>query len=176
MGRSLLVACLWSLALVVLGALALGVVALIALGIASFSKQSGEVMRAVAMAWWVISAVAGVILIWVAAYASTGWGSRRRLIVGAGVGFALGAGYTLLGAELGIVVGLATGWAVVIPSEKMERIIARSVPALLVGVVSIPGMTRLGFAGVVAASPWAAALLVLIGDAAWTALGRIRKD
>jgi len=161
---------------VVLGALALGVVALIALGIASFSTQSGEVMHAVTIAWWLIVAAAGVILVWVAAYASTGWGSRRRLVVGAGVGLALGAGYTLLGAELGVVVGLATGWAVVIPAERMERIMARSVPALLAGLISLPGLTRLAYIGVAVASPWAAALLVLIGDVAWTALGRIRKD
>jgi hypothetical protein len=161
---------------VVLGVLALGVVALIALGIASFSKQSGEVMRAVAVAWWVIAATAGVILVWVAAYASTSWGSRRRLLVGAGVGLALGAGYVLLGAELGVVVGLAAGWAVVIPAERTERIIARSVPALLLGLISLPGLTRLAYAGVFVASPWAAALLVLLGDTAWTAVARLRDD
>jgi len=172
----LLVACLWSFALVILGVLALGVVALVAMGIASFSKQSGEVMRAVSMAWWVIAAIAGILLVWVAAYASTGWGSRGRMVVGAAVGLALGAGYMLLGAELGVVVGLAAGWAVVIPAERTERIIARLVPALLAGLISLPALTRLAYAGVVVASPWAAALLVLIGDAAWTALGRIRKD
>jgi hypothetical protein len=171
----LLVACLWSLALVLLGAFALGVVALVALGITSLTGR-GDVLDAVGLAGWVITTIAGATLVWVAAYASTGWGSRRRTIVGVGVGLALGAGYTLLGAELGVVAGLAMGWAVVIPAEKTERVVARSLPALLVGVVSIPGMTRLGFGGVVAASPWAAALLVLIGDAAWTALGRIRKD
>ena len=160
----------------VLGALALGVVALIALGIATFSKQSGEVIRAVTMAWWVIAAVAGAILVWVAAYASTGWGSRRRMIVGAGFGLALGAGYTLLGAELGLVVGLATGWAVVIPAERTGRVVARSVPALLAGLISLPSLSRLVYAGVAVASPWAAALLVLIGDAAWTALGRLHGE
>lgn len=172
-GRSLLVACLWSLALALFGALALGVTALIALAIATFSDR-GDLVRAVTTGGWVIAAIAGALLVWVAAYASTGWGSRRRTLVGVAVGLALGAGYTLLGAELGVVVGLAVGWAVVIPAERVERVLARSLPALLAGVVSLPAMSRLAFGGLVTAAPWIAALLVLIGDAAWTAVVRVR--
>jgi hypothetical protein len=173
--RSLLVACLWSLALVVVGALALGVVALVALAIATFAGE-GDVIRAITAAGWAVAAIAGAVLVWVAAYASTGWGSRRRTVVGVAVGLALGAGYTLLGAELGVVVGMAAGWAVVIPAERMERVLARSVPALLVGVVSLPEMSRLAYGGLIAVAPWIAALLVLVGDAAWTAVTRLRGD
>jgi hypothetical protein len=177
-GRSLLVACLWSLGLVFLDALALAVVALVVFGIATISQTGGggTVLYAVVIAAWVVWIGSGIVLIWVAAYASTGWGSRGRTVLGVLLGLALGIGYTLLGAPLGVVVGLAAGWAVVIPAEKVGRIFARSLPALLIGLMSLPDLPGPATVGLVAFSPWIAALLVLVGDVAWNVLARLGAE
>jgi hypothetical protein len=175
-GRSLLVACLWSIGLVFLDALALGVIAAVVVAANTVSTQAGDFLSVLVVAAWVVWIASAIVLIWAGAYASTGWGSRVRSLLGVIVGLALGAGYTLLGAELGVVVGLAAGWAVVIPSEKVERVLFRVVPALLVGIISIPGLSFLAWVGILAVSPWIAALLVLIGDLVWTTLGRMRGD
>lgn len=175
-GRSLLVACLWSLGLVFVDALALAVVAIVVFTATSVSQSGGNVLYAVIIAAWVVWIGSGIVLIWVAAYASTGWGSRWRTALGVLVGLALGVGYTLLGAPLGVIVGLAAGWAVVIPAEKAGRVAVRALPALLVGLLSLPNLSGPVTVGLVALSPWIAALLVLLGDGAWAAIGRLRSD
>jgi hypothetical protein len=178
--RSLLVACLWSLALVVAGALAVGVVALIAAGVGWVVRLTGGDVagtvteHAAVVASWTVGVVSVIALIWVAAYASTGWGSWRRAALGVVAGLALGVGYTLLGASLGIVVALATGWAMAIPSEKAGRVAVRAVPGLLVGVASLPSTTARLLALLL--SPWAAAALVLVGDLAWTVSRRSEDE
>lgn len=171
-------ACLWSLGLVFVDALALAVVAIVVFTLTSVSRSGGggNVLYAVIVAAWVVWIGSGIVLVWVAAYASTGWGSRWRTVLGVLVGLALGVGYTLLGAPLGVVVGLAAGWAVVIPAEKAGRVVARSLPALLIGLVSLPNLSGPLTVGLVALSPWIAAVLVLLGDAAWGVVGRLRTE
>lgn len=176
-GRSLLVACVWSLVLVVLGAAIVGIAALIAGGVAWITyliNGSGTPTRAATAtartATVVVVLVAGVLLVWITAYASTGWGSRRRALLGAILGLIIGAGYVLLGSSGGLATGLVMGWSIVIPAERVGRIAARSGPLLLLALLAPPlsGMSTVMTVVAGLASPWIAATFVLIGDWIWT--------
>ncbi len=112
--------------------------------------------------------------VWVAAYASTEGGSRRRAAVGASGGLAVMAGYLLLGSSGLVLAGLALGWALAVPAERVGRVGARSVPSLLVALVMprIDALPVLMLVAVLLVSPWAATLLGWLGDGAWEALAR----
>ncbi len=175
-GRTLLVGVVWSIVIVLVSAALLGVVSLIAGGVALLtSGPAVETMaNAARTAAWVIGSLDVVVLVWVVAYASTGWGSRRRTLLGAAAGLGIAIGYLLLGSFGGPMAGLAIGWGVVIPAERPGRVAARVIPAVIAAVFA-PGSASPGPGVIVATAVLSApiaALFVYLGDAVWSLVAR----
>jgi hypothetical protein len=174
--RSVLIGGVWSLVLVLVSAALLGVVALIAGGIALVTSAPAvaTMARTARSTAWIIGGVDIVVLVWVVAYASTGWGSRGSSVVGSIAGLGIAVGYVLLGSLGGPVAGLALGWSIVIPAEHPGRVAARALPALIAALFA-PGVTSAGPGLLVATallSAWVAAFFVSLGDAIWSAVVR----
>jgi len=177
-GRTLLIAVVWSVVLVLVSAAMLGIVALIAGGVGLATSGSGveTMVNTARAAGWVIGSLDVVVLVWVAAYASTGWGSRRRALLGAAAGLGIAIGYVLLGSLGGPMAGLAIGWGIVVPAERPGRVAARALPALIAAVF-VPGPASAGPAVIVSVAVLSApiaALFVYLGDAIWSAVARRR--
>lgn len=182
--RSLTIAALWSM----VAALAAAVVVLVAglvsaavVGVAWLvsSGQAGladtaVIWRVATVTTWIVGILAIGLAVWVAAYASTEWGSRSRALAGsAAAGLAMVA-YLLLGSSGLVVAGLGLGWAVAIPAERISRVSVRGIAVLLVSLLA-PGFDSVSGAELVlllALSPWVAAALVWLVDGAWVLLAR----
>jgi hypothetical protein len=177
--RSVTIAALWSMVAALIGALIVVVAGLVTaaiVGVAWLVSNGGADLADTALIWrvatvatWIVAPVAVLVAVWVAAYASTEWGSRPRALAGtAAAGLALGA-YLLLGSSGLLVAGLGLGWAVAIPAERISRVAVRGITSLLVALVA-PGLASLSgptVALLLVVSPWVAALLVWLSDRGW---------
>ena len=173
------IAALWSMVATLVAALIVLVVGLVTaaiVGVAWLVSRGQADLADAALIWrvatvttWIVAALAIGLAVWVAAYASTEWGSRPRALAGsAAAGLAITA-YLLLGSSGLVVAGLGLGWAVAIPAERISRVAVRGIVILLVsllapGFESVPGAE---LAVVLAVSPWVAAALLWPADAAW---------
>ena len=177
--RSVTIAALWSMVAVVVGAIIVllaGLVAAAVVGVAWLAR-SGEaelartenIWQAAGVSTWIAAGLALAVSVWVAAYASTEWGSRPRAIL-AIVGAAVATtAFALLESTGLVVAGLGMGWAIAIPAERVARVAVRAVACLLAG-LAFPDIGALSggvLAVVLVASPWAAALLCWAADALW---------
>jgi hypothetical protein len=178
--RAVLIAALWSMVAALAGVVVVvfvGLVAAAVVGVAWLTSNGGSALADTTVIWqaatvatWVVAALVVAIAVWVAAYASTEWGSRRRALVAiAGAGMAMVA-YYLLGSSGLVVAGLGLGWAIAIPAERVGRVAIRAVVSLLVALLAPAfeslsgGVLALGLA----LSPWVTALLFLFSDGTWT--------
>lgn len=131
--------------------------------------DTGLIWRVATVATWIVAVLVVGVAVWVAAYASTEWGSRPRALAGAAAAGLTVAAYLLLGSSGFVLAGLGLGWAVAIPAERISRVAARGVTSLLVALLA-PGFESLSGATLtllVAVSPWVAALLVWLSDRVW---------
>ena len=141
--------------------------------------DTGVIWQAATWATWVVAVLAIAVSVWVAAYASTEWGSRPRALVAIVATAVAVAAYFFLGSSGLIVAGLGLGWAIAIPAERIGRIAVRAVTALAVALAapSFESLSGAMLALVLALSPWVAALLFWVSDGAWTLLtGRVAKS
>jgi hypothetical protein len=179
-----MIAALWSMvaalvaAAVVLlaglvGAAIVGIAWLVSGGAAELA-DTALIWRVATVATWIVAALVVAVAVWVAAYASTEWGSRPRALVGtAAAGLAMAA-FLLLGSSGLVVAGLGLGWAVAIPAERIGRVAARGVSSWLVALLA-PGLGSLSgatLALLLAISPWVAAVLVWMSDGAWVLVAK----
>jgi len=180
--RSVTIAALWSM-VAALGAalmvLVAGLVAAAIVGVAWLVSSGQAGLADTALIWrvagvttWIVAALAIGLAVWVAAYASTEWGSRPRALAGSAAAGVAVAAYLLLGSSGVVVAGLGLGWAVAIPAERISRVAVRGIAILLVSLAA-PGFESVSgaeLALVLAVSPWVAAALVWLADAAWVFL------
>lgn len=150
------------------GGAIVGVAWLVSGGTADLA-DTALIWRVATVTIWIMAALVMGVAVWVAAYASTEWGSRPRALAGTAAATLTAGAYLLLGFSGLAVAGLALGWSVAIPAERVSRIAVRAVPSLLVALLA-PGLESLSGAGlalVLATSPWVAALLVWLADSGW---------
>lgn len=179
MARSVTIAALWSMVAALVGAVVVLLAGLVGAAIAGIAwlvsggeadlADTGLIWRVATVATWIVAVLVVGVAVWVAAYASTEWGSRPRALAGAAAAGLTVAAYLLLGSSGFVLAGLGLGWAVAIPAERISRVAARGVTSLLVALLA-PGFESLSGATLtllVAVSPWVAALLVWLSDRVW---------
>lgn len=177
--RSLIIAALWSMVGALVGALVVVVAGLVSgavVGVA-WLVSAGEadladpdlIWRVATTSSWVAGPLVVGLAVWVAAYASTEWGSRPRALAGSAAALVGMAAYALVGSSGFLVAGLALGWSIAVPAERVARVAARAVLSLIAALF-LPRIDSLSggiLVVVLVASPWLTALLVLVGDRAW---------
>ena len=150
------------------GAAIVGIAWLVSGGSAGLADPA-LIWRVASVAIWIVAILVMGVAVWVAAYASTEWGSRPRALAGVAAAASAAGAYLLLGSSGLALAGLAFGWAIAIPAERVGRIAARAVPSLLVALLA-PALEPLSgpaLALALVVSPWLAALLVWLADLVW---------
>lgn len=182
--RSLIIAALWSMVGALVGALivvvagltsgaVVGIAWLVSAGTAELADPD-LIWRVATITSWVAGPLVVGLAVWVAAYASTEWGSRPRALAGTAAALIGMAAYALLGSSGFVVAGLALGWSIAVPAERVARIAARAILSLI-AVLFLPQIDTLSggvLVVVLVSSPWLTALLVWLGDWAWRLVAR----
>lgn len=141
------------------------------------------VWRVVGVGLWIAGPVIVGAAVGAAAYGSTEQRSFPRTAIGTAVAVAIGVALIGIRASGFAFGALAAGWAVAIPSDKLWRMAARGLPAVVAAVllagVSLGRLEDAGtwpLVGVLGVSPLLAGLAVWLGDAVWQALTRRRTE